>query len=637
MVIWERNMPTPHTTLLEMLSRPVTGDASELPDFHGKNSQSSIPENKMQQIGTPVAIDLGNATPEEIKTGERIYHEALAYIKDAIAPAMVKVSPHDIQINDTFCKTLFTYAYPDFLEGNWLSPLINWDSKFDVSMFIYPTDAQQVMKYLRKRLTELQSEKYLNQERGLTTNPYTDAQLQDVEELRTLLTRGSEKYFHFSIYITLYAEDSDKLTKMTNDIQNMLHGRNILTKPALLRAEQGFTATAPFCRDEVSVYRNISTRGLSTTFPFTSATLSQDDGVLYGINTHNNSLIIYDRFRTENANMVVLAKSWGGKSFAVKLEILRSLMLGHDVIVIDPENEYKALVNTVGGSYLNVSINATQRINPFDLPLPFKDYESHPGDLLRGGIISLIGLFKLMLGTMSPQEEALLEKAIVTTYSLKGITFEDDDITGKEIPVMSDLLSVVETMEGAQGVAQRLEKYVSGVFGGLFTQPTNVTLGEWLQVYSVRDLDEQLRPIAMYIILSYIWNVVRSSNRKRMLVVDEAWNIMQYKDSGSFLHGLVKRARKYHLGVTTITQDVEDFVNSEHGKAIVTNSSLQLLMKQSPASIDAMQNVFKLTDQEKYILLNAPVGQGLFFAGTEHVGIQILASYFEEKVITTGL
>lgn len=302
-------MPTTHTTLLEMLSQPVTGDPAELIDSHRGTNQAAIPENKMQQIGTPVAIDLGNATPEEIKTGERIYHEALAYIKDAIAPAMVKVSPHDIQINDTFCKTLFTYAYPDFLEGNWLSPLINWDSKFDVSMFIYPTDAQQVMKYLRKRLTELQSEKYLNQERGLTTNPYTDAQLQDVEELRTLLTRGSEKYFHFSIYITLYAEDGDKLTKMTNDIQNMLHGRNILTKPALLRAEQGFTATAPFCRDEVSVYRNISTRGLSTTFPFTSATLSQDDGVLYGINTHNNSLIIYDRFRTENANMVVLAKS----------------------------------------------------------------------------------------------------------------------------------------------------------------------------------------------------------------------------------------------------------------------------------------------------------------------------------------
>lgn len=635
-----KNMAQNHTTLLEILSRPVSWDAF----YEKKKSLGTINSNTVNSGAwnhidtTPqVSLDDSNATPEEIKNGEKIYREALAYIKDAIAPAMIKVNSRDIQVNDTFCKTLFTYAYPDFLEGNWLSPLINWDTKFDFSMFIYPTDSQQVMKYLRRRLTELQSEKYLNQERWLTSNPYTEAQLQDVEELRTLLTRWSEKYFHFSIYVTLYAETPEQLVKVTNDIQNMLHGRNILTKPALLRAEQGFTATGPFCRDEVCVYRSIPTRGLSTTFPFTSATLSQDDGVLYGINTHNNSLIIYDRFRTENANMVVLAKSWGGKSFAVKLEILRSLMLGHDVIVIDPENEYKNLVNTVGGSYLNVSINATRRINPFDLPLPFKDYESHPGDLLRWSIVNLIGLFKLMLGSLEPVEEALLEKAIVTTYSLKWITFEDDDITGKEIPVMSDLQSVVETMDGAKGIADRLEKYVNGVFGGLFTQQTNVSLGEGLQVYSVRDLDEQLRPIAMYIILAYIWNVVRSSNRKRLLIVDEAWNIMQYEDSGKFLHGLVKRARKYHLGVTTITQDVEDFINSENGKAIVSNSSLQILMKQSPSSIDTMQKVFKLTEQEKYILLNAPVGQGLFFAGTEHVGIQIVGSYFEEKVITTGL
>ncbi len=647
-----------YTSLTQLLSQSITGDA-EVVHVWDKNHTVEITkeekvvlttDNKIfatvdedkddaPDISTDKAIpqeQTQEVSKEDLIEGERNYHEALAYIKDAIAPAMMKVTPQDIQVNDTFCKTLFTYAYPDFLDGNWLSPLINWDAKFDVSLFVYPTDSQKIQKYLRRRLTELQSEKYLNQERWLTSDPYIDAQLQDVDELRNLLTRGSEKYFHFSIYVTLYADDRDKLLKMTNDIENMLHGRNILTKPALLRAEQGFTATGPFCRDEVSVYRNISTRGLSTAFPFTSATLSQDEWVLYGINTHNNSLIIYDRFRTENANMVVLAKSWGGKSFAVKLEILRSLMLGHDVIVIDPENEYKNLVDTVGGSYLNVSINATQRINPFDLPLPFKDYESHPGDLLRWGVINLIGLFKLMLGAVSATEEAILEKAIVITYSLKGITFEDDDIAGKEIPVMSDLLSVIETMEGWNEIAQRLEKYVSGVFGGLFTQRTNVTLGEGLQVYSVRDLDEQLRPIAMYIILSYIWNVVRSSNRKRILVVDEAWNIMQYEDSGRFLHGLVKRARKYHLWVTTITQDVEDFVNNEHGKAIVTNSSLQILLKQSPASIDSMQSVFKLTEQEKYILLNSPVGQGLFFAGSEHVGIQILGSYFEEKIITTG-
>lgn len=637
-------------SLQEILERNYTADAGDI--SHGiKESQEAmvmlLEERDVPSVADTTKQESAPADtqgsdmeekedPKELLEGDRIYHEALAYVKDAIAPAMMKIDAKHLQINETFAKTMFTFAYPDYLEGNWLSPLINWDTKFDMSMFIYPTDARKVMKYLRKRLTELRSERSINQERGLVNDPYIDAQLQDVEELRVLLTRGSEKYFHFSIYITVYAEDEEKLTKISHDIENMLHGRNILTKPSLLRAEQGFVATGPFCRDEVSVYRNISTRGLSTTFPFTSATLSQDEGIMYGINTHNNSMIIFDRFKTENANMVVLAKSGGGKSFAVKLEILRALMFDTDVIVIDPENEYKPLVDTVGGSYLNVNISSKQRINPFDLPLPKKDYDSQPGDLLRGSVVNLLGLFKLMLGEMNASQEALLEKAIITTYNLKGLTFEDDDITGKEIPVMSDLQSVLETMEGARELTVRLDKYVSGVFGGLFTEPTNVTLGGGLQVYSVRDLDDELRPIAMYILLNYIWNVVRSSNRKRLLIVDEAWNIMQHNDSARFLYGLVKRARKYHLGITTITQDVEDFVNHEYGKAIVSNSSIQLLMKQSPASIDAMQNIFKLTEQEKYVLLNSAVGQGLFFAGNEHVGIQVLASYFEEKIVSSN-
>ncbi len=389
----------------------------------------------------------------------------------------------------------------------------------------------------------------------------------------------------------------------------MLSGRNILTKQALLRSEQAFIATGPFARDEVGVYRNISTRGLSTTFPFTSSSLSQDDGVLYGINTHNNSLIIFDRFRTENANMVVFAKSGGGKSFAVKLEILRTLMLGTDVIVLDPENEYKPLADKVGGAYLNINLNSGERINPFDLPLPMRDYEAKPGDLLRSAIINLIGLMNVMLGKCTPEEESIIERALTTTYSLKGITMEDDDVRGKEMPVMKDFYSVLETIDGSKSILQRLEKYVTGVFAGIFSEPTNIELGEGLVVFSVRDLEEILRPVAMYILLGYVWNKTRSSSRKRLLVVDEAWNIMQYDDSAKFLHGLVKRARKYGLGITTITQDVEDFMNNQYGRAIVTNSAIQLLLKQSPASIDALAGTFKLTEQEKFILLNSAVGQ----------------------------
>ncbi|MFK7779718.1 MAG: ATP-binding protein [Candidatus Gracilibacteria bacterium] len=572
---------------------------------------------------------------KKLLNSEKEYAEALAYVKDAIAPAYWKSYPNKLKINNTYVKTFFVYAYPNFLEGNWLSPIINWDVKFDMSFFVYPIESAFIQKYLKKRLTQLNSEKSIMADKGLINDPAIEAQIQDVEELRYKLTRGEEKYFHLGLYITIYAEDEDTLNRIGKDVETILAGRNVLEKQAFLRSEQAFIATGPFCKDELGVYRNISTGGLSTTFPFTSSTLTHDDGILYGVNTHNNSLIIFDRFKTENANMTVFSKSGGGKSFAVKLEILRSLMLGTDVIVIDPENEYKALIDQVGGSYLDVSLNSTQRINPFDLPLGLKDHDEKPGDLLRSSVIDLLGLMSLMLGSMTPVEESIMEKALITTYSLKGITFEDDNIVGKDIPVMKDLQDVLDTMDGASGLVVRMEKFTNGIFSGIFSNKTNIDLSEGLQVFSVRDLDDMMRPIAMYVVLNYIWNKVRSSNKKRMLVVDEAWNIMQHEDSAKFLFALVKRARKYNLGITTITQDIEDFIGSKYGKPIMTNSSIQLLLKQSSASIDALQNIYKLTEQEKYILLNAAVGQGLFFAGTDHVGIQVVASYYEEQVITT--
>lgn len=640
-------------TLAELISKNYTGDIEwlETPNSMSVvsvNNSEILPASTTSPSASETAITstlpayiedpdkkLTKEEAMELKETEKEYNESLAFIKDAIAPAMMRIDATKLQIWDTYIRTIFTYAYPDVLEWNWLSPLINWDVKFDISMFVYPVDSARVMKFLRKRLTQLGSQRAMNNGKWLISDPHLDAQIQDVEELQQYLTRGQEKYFHFSLYVTTYADSEDEMKKLTNTLDMMLAGRNILTKQTFLRAEQGFIATGPFARDEVNVFRNISTKGLSTTFPFSSNSLSQDDGIFYGINTHNKSLIIFDRFRSENANMCVFAKSGWGKSFAVKLEILRALMMGTDVIVLDPENEYRALVETVGGTYLNISLNSNEKINPFDLPRSLKDSETHPGDLLRWAIVNMIGLLRLMLGAVTPNEEAILEKAIITTYSLKGITMEDDSIDGKEIPLLKDLYSVLETMDGASGLVNRLEKYVSWVFAGVFSRPTNVDLKGWLVVFSVRDLDDILRPIAMYILLTYVWNVARSSEKKRFLVVDEAWNIMQYEDSAKFLFGLVKRARKYGLGVTTITQDVEDFMGSSYGKAIVTNSSIQLLLKQSPASIDVLQNIFKLTEQEKYILLNASVGTGLFFAGWEHVGIEILSSYFEEKIITT--
>ena len=627
--------------LLQLVKQRYTWDVATFvvtPHEEAKAKKwSKKTKNKKDKKPTKVASkDAQTKIDEkEILEAEKDYKEALAYVKDVVSPAFLKVYKDKLRINNTYVKTFFIYAYPNFLEWNWLSPIINWDVKFDMSLYVYPVESAKIQKYLKKRLTQLYSERSINADKWLINDPAIEAQIQDVEELRSKLTRGQEKYFHFGLYITVYAESEEKLNKIGKDIETILAGRNVLQKQSFLRAEPWFITTGPFAKDELWVYRNISTGGLSTTFPFSSSTLSHDDGILYGINTHNNSLILFDRFKTENANMVVFAKSGSGKSFGVKLEILRSLMLWTDVIVIDPENEYKALVDTVGWSYLDVSLNSGQRINPFDLPLGLKDHEEKPGDLLRSAIIDLLGLMNLMLGKLTPEEESIMEKAIMTTYSLKWITMDDDRVEWKDIPIMSDLHDVLETMEGSKSLIIRLEKYTTGIFSGIFSNKTNIDLQEWLQVFSVRDLDDILRPTTMYVILNHIWNKVRSSNKKRMLVIDEAWNIMQHEDSAKFLFGLVKRARKYNLWITTITQDVEDFASSAYGKPIITNSSIQLLLKQSSASIDALQDIFKLTEQEKYILLNSAIWQWLFFAGAEHVGIQIVASFYEEQVITT--
>ena len=608
--------------LLELIKKRYTGDIY----WYGLEKKDKVKKDET----------LKKDEGKEILKIEKDYKEALSYVKDIISPAFMKIFPDKVKINNTYAKTFFVYAYPNFLEWNWLSPIINWDVKFDLSLYVYPINSAYIQKYLRKRLTQLQSERSINAEKWLVNDPALEAQVQDVEEFRQKLTRWEEKYFHFWLYITLYAESEEILNKVWKDIETILAWRNVLQKQSYLRAEQGFISTGPFAKDELWVYRNISTWWLSTTFPFSSSTLSHDSGILYGINTHNNSLIIFDRFRTENANMTVFAKSGSGKSFAIKLEILRSLMLWTNVIVIDPENEYRPLVNTVWWSYLNVSLNSKERINPFDLPLWLKDQEESPGDLLRSAIIDLLGLMNLMLGRMSPEEQSIMEKALITVYSLKWITLEDDSIEGKQMPIMKDLQDVLETMQWADSLVKRLEKFTIGIFSWIFSQRTNVNLSEWLQVFSVRDLDDILRPIAMYVILNHIWNKVRSSNKKRMLVIDEAWNIMQHNDSAKFLFWLVKRARKYNLWITTITQDVEDFVTSSYWKPIITNSSIQLLLKQSSASINLLQDVFKLTEQEKYILLNASIGQWLFFVWTEHIWIQIIASYYEEQVITTN-
>ncbi len=583
--------------------------------------------------------DVKKMTAEERKKfleAEKIFEEGISTIRDVIAPSSMEINYDFLRVEGLYAQSFYVYAYPRYLDTNWLSPVVNFDLTMDIAQFIYPIDSSVIMRVLKRKVAQMQSSVRILAEKGMVSDPALETSLQDAEELRVQLQRGQEKLFQFGLYFTIYADEEKKLVKAAKQLQSMLGGKLIMVKRADLQMEHAFNSTSPLCLDEVEINVNMNTSPLSTTFPFSSVDLTSNEGILYGLNRHNDSLIIFDRFSLENANSVVFAKSGAGKSYAVKLEILRSMMVGTDVIVIDPENEYEALTRTVGGSYLRVSLNADRRINPFDLPSPIDGEELMPGDLLRANIINLHGLLKIMLGGVSAEEDAILDKALIDVYAIKGITMDITNVQDFPPPTMEDLHQVLFNMEGGQNLARRLQKYTTGTYAGIFNKPTNVDLKSGLMVFSIRDLEDNLRPIAMYIILNYIWNRVRSEFKKRILVIDEAWTMMQHEDSARFLFGLVKRARKYYLGITTITQDVEDFIKSSYGKPVVTNSSMQLLLKQAPSSVDILAKVFNLTEGEKYMLLNSAVGQGLFFAGLKHVAIQVIASYTENKIVTTN-
>ncbi len=583
-------------------------------------------QKELQQLKGQISAD---TKLEEI---EQQYREGITTVKDLIAPSSLQFTNSYFEINGKFARTFFALSYPRFLSSNWLSFIINSESALDVSMFIYPIDSGVILKKLKSKVGEIGSQITVEQEKGLVRNPMLETAYHDVEELRDSLQQGTERYFRFALYFTLYSDTLEELDKNSTILESALGAKLVVTKRAMLATEQGFNSTLPLGIDELDIANNLNTSPLSSTFPFVSSDLTGNDGILYGINRHNNSLVLFDRFQMENANYVVFAKSGAGKSYAVKLEILRSLMVGTDVIVIDPENEYQHLAEAVGGTYLNISLNSDFRINPFDLPVGVQGEDK--ADTLRSAVINLLGLMKLILGELDPTEEALMDKALWQTYAKKDIT-EQTDLKTAEMPVMADLIEVLNGIVGAESLAQRLEKFTSGTFAGLLNQQTNVALTNQLLVFSIRDLEDTLRPIAMYITLNHIWNLVRSELKKRILVLDEAWIMMQHEDSARFVFGIAKRARKYYLGLTTITQDVADFMASPYGKPIVTNSSIQLLLKQSPAAIDIVAETFFLTEGEKYLLLESDVGEGIFFAGLKHAAIKIYASYVEDQIITT--
>lgn len=594
---------------------------------------------------TPAQI-AAQAEAMEAAEIQHAFEQGTNTLRDLISPSAIEIHADYFRLGTKYGRTLYIYGYPRSLYTGWISPIINLDEVVDVSMYIYPVESAVVMKNLRTKVTQLEASMSLNAEKGRVRDPELEAAINDAEELRDQLQVGAERFFRFGLYVTLWADSLDELKFVQQKIETIFGQQMVFSKVAASQQEQGLNSTMPQCSDQLQIRRNMNTGAISTSFPFTSADLTQDKGILYGVNMHNNGLVIFDRFSLENANMVVFAKSGAGKSFTVKLEALRSMMIGSEIIIIDPENEYQKLCDAVGGSYIRLSLNSDVRINPFDLPKVVDTEDAN--DALRANLVTLHGLFRLMLGgnqvtaggqvvpALTANEEADLDQALIDTYARAGITA--DPLTHQSTP--PTILNLYDTLLHMEGtgpqLAQRLRKYTTGTFAGIFSQQSNVDINNQMVVFNIRDLEDELRPVAMYIVLSHIWNIVRAEQKKRLLIVDEAWQLMKYDDSANFLFSLAKRARKYYLGLTTITQDVEDFMGSKMGRAIVANSSMQLLLKQSSSAVDVLSDVFKLTEEEKRRLANFPVGQGLFFAGQNHVHIQIIASETEEGLITTS-
>ncbi len=578
------------------------------------------------------------------------FQKGITELRDFIAPSSLEFESGFFRLGTRYARTFFVYNYPRQIYTGWLSPVINLDEVIDISMFVYPVPSKTVLENLRKKVGQLEAGIMIDSEKGRVRDPAKQAEILDAEELRDKIQVGEEKFFRFGLYLTIYAGSMDELNFVQHKLETILGQELVYSKPASAQMEQGLNSTVPQMVDKLQIRRNMNTGAISTSFPFTSADLTQDTGILYGINMHNSGLVIFDRFSLENANLVVFAKSGAGKSFAVKLEVLRSLMLGTEVIIVDPENEYQRMAEAVGGSYVKLSLNSETRLNPFDLPHVVDEEDADT--VLRANLITLHGLLRLMLGgaqaqvtggnqaaviqPITPAEEADLDQALIDTYAKAGIT--NDPLThNTKPPTMNDLYDTLLHMQGnGPQLAQRLRKYTKGSFAGIFSQQSNVDINNSLTVFNIRDLEDELRPVAMYIVLNYIWNRTKADKRKRLLIVDEAWQLMKYEDSANFMFSLAKRARKYQLGLTTITQDVEDFMGSRMGRAIVSNSSMQLLLKQSSSAVDVLANVFKLTSEEKKRLSQFPVGQGLLFAGQNHIQVQILPSPSETSLITTN-
>jgi type IV secretory pathway VirB4 component len=623
------NEPKPEEDEKKGLGQRIMENLSDIFSF-GKKKDKKEDKDENKKENSQVQEDMEQETPQDYQKNNLI--PADMSIQDIIAPIDLEIDFNHLEIGDYFFKTLFVSGYPRFVGPNWLSPIINFEHSLRISTFYYPVDNKTILEKLKKKIGEMEASLYAQMEDRKVVDPSLKVALSDAQQLQDSIAEGTEKFFHFSMYITLYAKDKDTLEKITRNVTSTLAAINVTAKPATLQQEQGFISSQPLGLDSMYITRNMDTTSLATTFPFVTSELTMDHGIMYGLNLHNRSLVIFDRFELENANTVVFAKSGAGKSYFVKLEAVRSLMLGTEILIIDPEREYENLTEAVDGAYISFSQDEGDKMNPFEL----SGVREEGDDELRMKLLSLHGFFNVMFEELSNIENSILDRALILTYREKGITFDPNTQT-KTPPLLEDLYKVLKGMAEteAHGLARRLEKYIMGSGAGVFNEASNFEINNPFTVFSIRDLQDELKPLAMYLMLDFIWTKIRKERKRRLLIVDEAWYMMQSEDSAKFMYSIAKRARKYYLGLSTITQDVADFLNNDMGKAIISNSSIQMLMMQSPTAVEKLQEVFNLSDGEKNFLLNADIGQGLFFAGSNHVGIQILSSVAEHELITS--
>jgi type IV secretory pathway VirB4 component len=557
---------------------------------------------------------------------------AFEKIKELIAPPGSEFQTDYFQIGNIFGRSFIILDYPSYLFSGWLEKIINLDEALNISLYIYPMETSVVLKELEKQLARISAQMAEREEAGKVRSPELETAYRNVEELRDLLVQAEEKMVKLGFYLTLYENDKKALDQKTQKIIKNLESNLITVKTIMFQQKEAFFTTLPLCLDKLQSNYQLNTSTASSFFPFISSELIDEGGVFLGVNLQNAGLVILNRWQYENPHLVILARSGSGKSYTAKLEVMRNLMMGTDVLVLDPENEYRSIAEIYNGSFISLSLKGENTFNPLDLP-PVLENED-PFDVYKEHIADLMVLMQLIVGEkLSAEELAILDQAINQTYASFNILPDKDFSKIERFPTLNDLEKVLSGLTGGESLASKLYPYTQGNFAGFINKPTSVELDKRLIVFGLKDLPEILRPLGMFVVLNYIANRVKREMKKRLVVIDEAWWIMRQEIGAEFLLNMIKRGRKYNLAVTNITQDVEDFLNSPFGRPIITNSAITLLMKQSPAIIDLCGEIFVLSEGEKQFLLQAERGQGLLLVGRKKVPIYVLASYAEDQII----